>query len=318
MDALQETVKKIKALKIQGATNVRKAVLEALKKSIQESRAKTLIAFRRELEKNCALLLGARPTEPEARTPIRIVLKAASLHTQSLGDAKEAALRAAEEYEKNREIAMKTIAEYGANMIPENAVVFTHCHSHTVEEILKKAKRKIDYVIATETRPLFQGRITAENLAEVGIKVTMIVDSAASRFMHKADLLLTGCDAILSDGSVINKIGTYQISLIAGKEDAPHFVACSSHHFEPLSYYGIPEEIEERPAKEIWEKKLKNLQIRNPAFDVTPAHFVKAVITEKGVLSPAAFSMIMYEELGLEHRKKEFLSLLKLWKPKGQ
>ncbi|HLD58738.1 MAG TPA: hypothetical protein VI977_03810, partial [archaeon] len=66
------------------------------------------------------------------------------------------------------------------------------------------------------------------------------------------------------------------------------------------------------------EKKLKNLQIRNPAFDVTPAHFVKAVITEKGVLSPAAFSMIMYEELGLEHRKKEFLSLLKLWKPKGQ
>lgn len=311
---LKSTIRKIQSLRIQGASNVRKAIVEALKKSAQESKAKTLVAFKREMEKNSHALLSARPTEPEARTAVRIILHAASIHSQNLGEIKHATISAAEEYEKNREKALATIAEYGANIIPEKAIVFTHCHSHTVEEILKKARHKIDYVIATETRPLFQGRITAEELSKAGIKATMIVDSAASRFMHKADLFLTGCDAILCDGSIVNKIGTAQISLAAGREDVPHYIAASSHHFEPLSYFGIPEEIEERPASEVWGKKIKHLTIKNPAFDITPAHFINSIITEKGVLAPETFAMLMYKELGIEHRKQEFLSLLKLWK----
>jgi ribose 1,5-bisphosphate isomerase len=311
---IKKTFKEIKSLKIQGKSEVRKAIVNALLKSARTSRAKTLIAFKREMEKESGLLLSARPTEPEARTAVRIILKAASIHSQSLGAVKEATVKAASDYEKNRAKAMKTIAEYGYGLIPNNAIVFTHCHSHTVEEILKLARDKIDFVIATETRPKFQGRITAEQLTRAGINVTMIVDSAANHFMHKADLFITGADAILSDGSVVNKIGTSQISLCAGKHDVPHYIATSSHCFEPLTYYGIPEEIEERPSSEIWEKKLKNLSIRNPAFDITPAHFIKEIITEKGIFAPETFSMLMIKELGLEYRKEEFLSLLKLWK----
>ncbi|MBN1941463.1 MAG: ribose 1,5-bisphosphate isomerase [Candidatus Diapherotrites archaeon] len=311
---IEFTIKKIKNLKIQGSSRVRKAIVDAMEYGAENSTAKTPIAFGREMEKNAHALLTARPTEPEARTAVRIILKAASHQAQTIADARENVLRTIKNYERDRENAMKTIAEYGANLIPKNSVVFTHCHSHTVEEILKKAGKKIDYVISTETRPLFQGRITARALTNAGIEVTQIVDSAAACFMHKADLLITGCDAVLIDGSIVNKIGTRLISLAAGKEDVPHYVATSSHCFEPLSYFGFPEEIEERPASEIWEKKLKGLTIKNPAFDITQAHFVKEIITEKGVFAPQAFAMLMHNELGLEHSKKEFMSLLRLWK----
>ncbi len=311
-----KTVREIKNLHIQGKSSVRKAIVLALKKSAEQSRAKTILAFRREMEKAAHELISARPTEPEARTAIRIILKAASIQSQRLEEIKHETIKAASDYEKNRAEAMKTIAEFGANLIPHHAIIFTHCHSHTVEEILKKARHKIEYVIATETRPLFQGRITATELAKAGIKVKMIVDSAASRFMYQADMLLTGADAVLSEGSVINKIGTAQLSLVAGKEDVPHYVATSSHCFEPMSYYGIPEEIEERPSSEIWEKKLKGLEIKNPAFDVTPAHFVKGIITEKGVFSPEGLAVQMYSELGIAGRREEFSSLYKLWHKK--
>jgi ribose 1,5-bisphosphate isomerase len=316
-EEILKTMRKIKSLQIQGKSNVRKAIVQALKKSAEQSRAKTILAFRRELEKNAQKLIAARPTEPEARTAVRILLKAASLQSQRLEEVKHETIKAAFDYEKNRAEAMKIIAEYGANLIPHHAIIFTHCHSHTVEEILKKARHKIEYVIATETRPLFQGRITAVELAKAGIKVKLIVDSAASRFMYQADMLLTGADAVLSDGSVVNKIGTAQLSLVAGKENIPHYVATSSHCFEPTSYYGIPEEIEERPAAEIWSKKLNELEIKNPAFDVTQAHFVRGIITEKGVFSPEAFAIQMYNELGIAGRREEFSSLFKLWKPKG-
>jgi len=312
--SVKKTVREIKSLKIQGSSKVRKAILEALKKSVHESSAKTLVAFKRELGKNALELLKARPTEPESRTAIRIILKAASVQTQLLGEAKESVIEAINAYEKNRKKAMETISEYGANLIQKDSVVFTHCHSHTVEEILKKAKSRIKYVISTETRPKFQGRITAQALTQAGLKVVQIVDSAALRFMKEADLFITGCDAVLGNGDIVNKIGTSQISLAAGKHDVPHFVATSSHCFEPLSYFGIPEEIEQRPSEEIWNKKLKGLSIRNPAFDVTPAHYIQEIITEKGVFAPETFAMLMFEELGIEHRKEEFLSLLKLLK----
>ena len=293
--SVKKTVKEIKTLKIQGSSKVRNAILLALKKSMHESSAKTLIAFKREMENNALALLKARPTEPESRTAIRIILKAASAHTQSLGEAKDSVIDAIDAYEKNRAQAMKTIAEYGANLITKDSVVFTHCHSHTVEDILKRAKSKIKYVIATETRPRFQGRITAANLTNAGLAVQMIVDSAASRFIGEADLFITGCDAVLGNGDIVNKIGTAQISLAAGKEDVPHFIATSSHCFDPLSYFGIPETIEQRPVEEVWDKNLKGLSIRNPAFDITPAHYIQEIITEKGVFAPETFAPLCKE-----------------------
>ena len=311
---LKKVLRDIRSLKIQGSSKVRKAIVHALKQSVFESKAKTIPAFKAELKKNAFELVKARPTEPETRTAIRIILKAASLETQKLQELKDAVVEATENYEINRKKAMETIAEYGANAIEKGDVIFTHCHSHTVEGILVKAKRKIDYVIATETRPKLQGQITATNLSKAGIEVKFVVDSAAYRFMKDADKFFTGCDAVLVDGGVVNKIGTAQISLAAWRFNVPHYVATSSHCFEPITYFGIPEEIEQRNPKEVWEKKLKKVKVLNPAFDITEQEYVQAIISELGVMGPEMFAMEMVQQLELNKRKREFMSLLQLLK----
>lgn len=311
---LKTVAKRIKALKIQGASKVRDAVIACVKFTAQKSNAKNLSAFRKEIKKAMYLLASARPTEPDTRTALRILLKALNAPALTVAEAKNNLLKACTEYKKNREQALKKIAEFGAQKIPKNSIIFTHCHSHTVEEILKKARKKIDCIICTETRPRFQGRITAANLSKAGLNIELIVDSAAARFLRKANAFFTGCDAILEDGSIVNKIGTKTISLAAIKEDTPHYVCSSSHSFDPITFFGVQEPIEERNPKEIWNKKLKRVKILNPAFDVTPGDCVKEIICEKGCFAPETFTMLMFEELKNKSRKE--LSLIELLKRK--
>ncbi len=306
---VKETAEKIRRLEIQGSSKVRKAVVNALRISVEKSRAKSAEELRKELKKNMLLLANARPTEPETRTALRIILRAAQKEL-ALEELKKEIIKACIEYEKNREKALQTIAEIGSEALKDCSTIFTHCHSHTVEAILKSMHEKgyLQEVICTETRPRYQGRITARNLTKAGIACTMIVDSAARMFIGKADAFLTGCDAILASGAIVNKIGTSLISLAAKKANVPHYVASSSHCFDPATCYGKEEPIEERPANEIWEKRLRNLRIRNPAFDVTEAELVKAIICEKGVLKPKRFVRLMVKELALD--KKPYVSLI--------
>jgi ribose 1,5-bisphosphate isomerase len=298
-----ETMREIGALKIQGSSNVRKAAVQALKKSVSTSRAKTLVAFRREVQRNCLEVLHARPTEPETRTALRIILKAASLHSRDLQDVKHNVLRVIRDYERDRAEAMEKIALYGSRLL-------THCHSSTVEHIFKKAKKKIEMVYCTETRPLFQGRVTAANLAKAGIPVTLIVDGAADRFMHPVDKVFVGCDAVLSNGGIVNKIGTMQIAMSAKKHHNPFFACTSSHCFDPITYFGFEEKIEERSPDEVWKERPKKVLVRNPAFDVVDAFYVQGIVTELGVFDPENFAMEMYHKLELGARQEPFLGLL--------
>ena len=175
---------------------------------------------------------------------------------------------------------------------------------------VKKAKKKIEMVYCTETRPRFQGRITAENFAKAGIPVTLIVDSAVDKFMHPVDKIFVGCDAVLSDGSVVNKIGTGHVAHAAKKHHNPLFVCTSSHCFDPATYFGFEEEIEERDWKEVWPDKPKKIRVRNPAFDIVDEFYVQGIVTELGVFDPVAFALEMYDRLELGTRQEPFLGLL--------
>jgi len=306
-------VKEIRALKIQGASQVRKAVVLAIKHSIEKSKAKSAEAFRRELKKNMLALANARPTEPETRTALRIILKA-SMKRKKLKELKQEIVDECVEYEENRKNAMHKIAHIGAKKLSVKHTVFTHCHSHTVEGILIEMHRQktLKHVYLTETRPRWQGRITAKNLRSAGIKCTMIVDSASRAFIGKADVFLTGCDAILGNGAIVNKIGTSMISLAAKKLRVPHYVATSSYSFDPATFFGAEEKIEERPEKEIWDKKPKGLEIRNPAFDITEPELVTGIICEKKVFTPKKFVSHMVKGYAIEGKK--FVSLIELLK----
>ncbi len=308
--SFDKTIKNIKTLKIQGSSKVRKATVAALKQSVAKSLAKTLPAFRRELQRHCLTLLKTRPTEPETRTAIRIILKAASLHSRNLQEVKENTIQTIEQYETNRKEAMEKIALYGSRLIEKDDTIMTHCHSHTVEEILKKAKKKIKMVYCTETRPMFQGHITATNLAKAGIPVTLIVDSAADKYMHPVDKVFVGCDAVLSNGSIVNKIGTAHIAHAAKKHHNPFFACTSSHCFDPATYFGFEEEIEERDIDEVWKEKPKKVKIKNPAFDIVDAFYVHAIVSEIGVFDSENFALEMYNLLELGTRQEPFIGLL--------
>lgn len=299
-DPIKSALKAIKSLKIQGASQVQKAAVNALKKSVLKSRAKTVSEFRKEIEKNGKILAAARPTEPETRTAVAVIVKASQAELP-LRELKKNVLKECSSFDARRAEALKKISLNGARILKKKSVVFTHCHSHTVEAVLTEAwkRGKLSKVIATETRPKMQGRITAENLSKKGIPVTLIVDSAAYSFMKDADVFISGADAVLHDGSVVNKIGTAQISFIAKKFNVPHFVATSSHKASIESLMGEKEKIEQRPAEEIWGKKMRNLKIENPAFDTTPAGLIKGIITELGIFSTKKF----VEKIGKEFRR---------------
>lgn len=304
---IEKIIEGISSLKIQGASNVRKNALKALEMEIRESRETNLTKFRRDAIELIKKLSILRCTEPETKTALRIQLLELTKEQYSVSELKKSVLKSIKNQEAQRKEALKKISMIGSKRIPNGATVFTHCHSHTVEEILLKAheKGKIAKVYCTETRPLFQGRITAKNLSRNGIETIMIVDSAAFSFIHKADLFLTGADAILANGGVVNKIGTAQISCSAKKFSVPHLVASSTHKFDLETIFGAQEKIEERNNDEIWKEKPRKLKILNSAFDITPKEFVSEIITEKGIFSPDTLSTMMYNELETLKRRQE-------------
>ena len=205
---------------------------------------------------------------------------------------------ASEQFLKNLENSKRKIAEIGARRIRNNSVVLTHCHSSTVTYLLRRAKlegRSFE-VICTESRPVFQGRITAKEMLELGVKTTLIVDSATRFFMNQVDLVLVGADAITSEGNVVNKIGTSMIALIAQEARTPFYVVSELLKFDPVTRYGDYEKIEERRQNEIWKNPPKNLIIRNPAFDITRRDFVHGIICEEGIISPHSIIQVMHRK----------------------
>ena len=295
----KKTAVKIKKLEIQGARNIAIAALRAIEETARKSKAKTMSAFLKEMKQNCEVLVKSRPTEPAMRNGLNYVVKKLS-NTKHVSDAKGLVRKGCEEYITLMEHAVEKIAEIGSRRIKDGDTIMTHCHSSTVMGIIKKAwkdGKKIN-VICTETRPRFQGRITAKELVSFGIPTTMIVDSAARYVMNDVDLLIVGADAVTADSFIVNKIGTSQIMLAAKEARTMSCCACETFKFDPVTLSGEWETIEERDPKEVWENPPKGLKIFNPAFDFTPPQLVNFMITELGIITPYETGMIILERYG--------------------
>ena len=292
----RQTAAAIKALKIQGAESIAKSALLALNEEVHKSRAKTSKQLLSQLNKARKAIESARPTEPFVRNNFSFCFsKTQGLELRKLREQLLARIRKRfVAIERNKEI----IAEIGARKIADGAVVFTHCHSSTVMSILKRAKQegKNFVVHNTEARPFFQGRITAEELSKEGIKVVHWVDSAARQAMKGADIALFGCDAI-TPTRIINKIGSELFAEVAHKMEIPLYVATDALKFDPRTIQGYPEEIEERSAKEVWQKPPKNVTIKNPAFEKIDPELVTGIISEFGIYKHQMF----IEELKHSH-----------------
>jgi len=290
---------RIRKLELQGARNVAIAAIKALEALADETNAKTRKELMEELTEAREVLFASRSTEPLMRNAVRWIISQVENSSKEKVDAlAEVVASSSSRFLKNLEASKDCIAEIGAKRIRDNMVVFTHCHSSTVTHILRKAKEdgKTFEVVCTETRPVFQGRITAKELLSLDIKTTLIVDSAARSFIRNADLVIVGADAITSEGNVINKIGTGTIALLAHEARKPFYVVSELLKFDPATVCGDYEEIEERGPNEVWKGAPENLVIRNPAFDVTRRDFIHGVICEEGVIPPHSVKEVMHRK----------------------
>ena len=263
MQTLEELLADIKSLKIQGATNVALAILRFL--------AETPGATKEMGEK----LAYARPTEPLAQNAIRYIF------ANNTTPLKEKII----EYTAMIENAMKEIVKQGAAIIQNGKTYLTHCHSSTVTKLLINAHASS--VIATETRPLMQGRITARELLDGEISdVTMIIDDAAATVLSdpKRNIagVFVGAD-LLSEQGFVNKIGTLSIVLAARAQKIPVYCISTILKYDPRPFDQCL--IETRNSGEIWPGAPTNLKIYAPAFDFTPYNLGMTLVTEAGMIT---------------------------------
>ncbi|MBN2458134.1 hypothetical protein JXB31_03330 [Candidatus Woesearchaeota archaeon] len=290
MRGFEKVVADLKSLKIQGAQAVAKEAVKSLYHVVTASKAIYPRELLRELHAAMNTLVKTRPTEPCMRNALQYILSGLSPHddivllTKSLDEH----IRSVLEHFSSAEQNIKT---YGARKVRESYTVFTHCHSSSVIGILLEAKKqgKSFEVHNTETRPLFQGRITAKELSGSGIKVSHYIDSAARLALKKADICLFGADAVQSDGSVINKIGTELFVDIANTYEVPVYFCTDSWKFDPKSIYGIDEPIENRNRDEVWKSAPKRITIHNPAFELVEPTKISGIISEHGIYRPGVF-----------------------------
>ena len=295
-ESIQITAEKIKRLEIQGARNIAIAAIKAVEVLARQTKARSKRDFLKELLSAKEILFAARETEPLMRNAVRWTINQAekSRETSVQKLAKTVSL-SSQRFLQNLDNSKEKIAQIGAKRIRNHSTILTHCHSSTVTYLLKRAKQegKSFEVICTETRPVLQGRTTAKEMLDLGVKTTFIVDSAARFFMNQVDLAIVGADAITSEGNVINKIGTSTIALVAHEARTPFYVVSELLKFDPATMYGDYEKIEERNPNEIWRNPPKDLVIRNPAFDVTRRDFIHGIICEDGIVSPHSITEVV-------------------------
>ncbi|MDG6939926.1 MAG: ribose 1,5-bisphosphate isomerase [Nitrososphaerota archaeon] len=303
-DAIEETHALVRDMKIRGAGRIARVAVLALKEYCDRTDFSSVADLLGRLQKAGQRLKSARPTAVSLPNAVNLVVSVAKKNAEkglSLPDLKQVIDDACDNFVAVSDKATQTIAAIGAKRITDGDVVMTHCNSEAVTEIFATAhaQGKSFEVYATETRPRYQGRITAADLARRGIDVSLIPDSAARLYMHKVDKVLVGADAIAANGAVVNKIGTSQLALVAHESRARFYVAAETYKLHPTTMLGELVEIEQRSSLEVvprsWMESNGGVKVKNPAFDVTPPEYIDIIITERGIYPPQGIVFLMKE-----------------------
>ena len=299
MDQVLETAEKIRSMEVRGAGRIATAAAASLRDFSMTLEVKSLDEFNAELENAANLLLKTRPTAVSLSNAIRMVRKHKA---EDVDGARQAVVLNANNFIENSQKAVEKIGQIGSRRIRDGDTVLTHCNSQAAISVISAAHssgKKIK-VIATESRPRFQGITTIGMLEKLGIETELIVDSAARSVMNEVDLVVVGADVITANGTLVNKIGTAQIALCAREARTSFMVAAETYKFSPKTILGELVTIEEREPMEVLPdiSKYRHVKVRNPAFDVTPHQYIDLICTEAGAISPEMSYMIIRERLG--------------------
>ena len=303
LDAWPQVVEAIQKLRVRGAPALGVAGAYALALAGQEYAGLGPQEFHGRLGIAAEEVAGARPTAVNLAWAVRRALRAAQ-GASSPGAALERLLAEAHDIESEDLAANRRIGALGAELIPRGATVLTHCNTGalatagygTALGVIRTAwaQGRVVDVIATETRPLLQGaRLTAWELAQEGIPVTLVVEGAVGHVLRQGRVhaMVVGADRIAANGDVANKIGTYTLAVLGRAHGVPLYVAAPSSTVDLDTPSGAHIPIEERSAHEVacyagTPTAPDAAGVYNPAFDVTPAEYVGAIVTEAGVVRP--------------------------------
>jgi methylthioribose-1-phosphate isomerase len=296
----------IRELKVRGAPAIGVTAALGIALGARQYSQTNLDGFQRHMDNVCEVLAATRPTAVNlfwAVDRMKRVLAATPLTSLDICQQRllEEALAMVEEDVR----VNQTLGKYGAAIIQDGDSILTHCNAGalatagygTALGVVRAAweEGKTLRVFADETRPVLQGaRLTAWELQQDGIPVTLITDNMAGALMQKQQVqcCIVGADRIAANGDVANKIGTYSVAVLAKAHGIPFYVAApiSTIDLETPNGEGIP--IEERNPEEVTQLHGSRMiapvgvSVWNPAFDVTPAHLITGIITERGILSP--------------------------------
>ncbi len=295
----------IASLRIRGAPALGIAAAYGIVLGLNNSVEVTGEKLRSDFEKAASLITSTRPTAINlfwAVDRMRGVLHRSQ--QRSPRETIEQLLLEAKTIHREDEEMCAAIGRFGAELVPQQATILTHCNTGalatggegTAQAIITTAaaQGKNISVFADETRPLLQGaRLTAWELQKHGINVTLITDNTAASVMKrkKVDLVVVGADRIAANGDTANKIGTYNVAIIAKEHVIPFYVAAPTSTIDSSLKNGEMIPVEERKAEEVTEgfgtrTAPYGVKVFNPAFDVTPNKYITAIVTEHGVIRP--------------------------------
>jgi len=300
---IEEVWQAIKVLKVRGAPAIGIAGALGTVIGIWNTDAKNYEQFNDQLQKVTSYLATSRPTAVNLFWALdRMKAVASANKDKDIPTLKEILLAEAQKIIDEDKAICRAIGRYGSDLIKDGDTILTHCNAgglatadygtalavmFTAHEQGKRIK-----VFADETRPLLQGaRLTAWELMQAGIDVTLICDNMAGQVMKegKIDCVIVGADRISANGDTANKIGTYSVAVLAKEHKIPFYVAAPTSTFDMNLPNGDLIPIEQRQPEEITEgfgmrTAPKGVKAYNPAFDVTPSRLIDAIITEKGII----------------------------------
>jgi methylthioribose-1-phosphate isomerase len=298
----------ITTMVVRGAPAIGVAAAMGMALGVNNSRATTIAALTQEVEAMAKTLAATRPTAVNLFWAIERMrgrfYQLAAKPGITVDAIREELISEARIMYDEDIAACRTMGAYGAPLMPETGGVLTHCNAGAlascgygmalgvIRSAVENGKQLMVY--ADETRPFLQGaRLTAWELMHDGIPTTVLCDNMAASLMRqgKIQAVIVGSDRVAANGDVANKIGTYGVAILAKEHGIPFYVACPWSTIDLATPTGDAIPIEQRAAIEVTHHGGKQLTphgvgIENPAFDVTPAKYVTAIITERGVLRP--------------------------------
>lgn len=297
----QDVALAIKEMRIRGAPAIGVAAAYGIALGAQDIKTTDEDNFRNQLNQVMQTLATTRPTAVNLFQAINRMRKITAIGG-NIPEIKEALINEAKQIHQEEIEATKRLSQLGAELIPDGFAILTHCNAGSLATagygtalgVIKAAKEqgKQLSIIVTETRPLLQGaRLTTWELKQEGIPVTLITDSMAGYFMNqkKIDCVIVGADRIAANGDVANKIGTYTLAVLAKENDIPFYVAAPTSTIDLSLPSGAEIPIEERDPDEVTHIQgiriaPGEIDVANPAFDVTPHNYITLIITERGII----------------------------------